>query len=574
MKKRAQKPDAQTFTIILRGLSWHPHLQETVPLALKIYHSMFAENCPIKPNIIHTNAVLNVCARARDMDALWGVAARLPPKGQGAPNNLTFTMILNAIRVSAFSNDKDLGDEAWEEQSLRRQRAVMRGRQIWEEIVPRWRAGDMWIDEELMCAMGRLLLLGSVARDYDDILSLAEQVMSIPRRKRPLQEPREVADAGEQTASAQKSSDDKDSVIREGRQNDPMQEKMDGDDLGLPPSPQTPILNPALANVFQLVSTAPKISFARPGRNTLSLLLDACINLRAIPSAQAYWGLLTDPSGPYNVIPDSENYHSYLRVLRVQRNSKAAAGLIADMYSGELKGMGMLQPKTFRIALSACVRDRNSPHAMEHTIKILNVMYKALPEPDIKSLEMFLDVAAAPVKRDFRITLEALRALETGTRLLRNYVLFGAEGAIVTDELKGAATEFAKRLVGVYDSVLFFAGDRLEGGERSGIMKQKAGLSAWVQRRMRGVKEGGRREAREPVKEGEENLVRKIRESEPLALRTYSGDRHGRMGLKGAAGHTRMLRKGARRGEGVGVWKRMKRARVARERSGEFEGFE
>ncbi|KAL8701221.1 MAG: hypothetical protein Q9224_000605, partial [Gallowayella concinna] len=466
MKKRAQKPDAQTYTILLRGLSWHPHHQESVPLALKIYHSMFAENCPVKPNIIHTNAVLKVCALARDMDALWGVAAKLPVKGFGAANNLTFTTILNAIRTVAWHIDKDLGEEAWEEKSLRRQRAVMQGRQLWEDIVPRWRAGDMWIDEELVCAMGRLLLLGSTEQDYEDILSLVEQVMSIPRQKRPLQKPQVIASSGEQTANTFKAGEAESFRIHEGTQDDSVSIKINRDDLGPPPSASTPSINTAPTNVFRPQPLTPKTSVALPGCNTLSLVLDACIKLRAVPSAQAYWGLLTDASGPHNIAPDSENYHMYLRLLRLQRASKTAADLINDMYTGELSNMKMLQPKTFRIAFSCFVRDKMNPRVMEFTTKTLQIMYKALPQPDIKALEMFLQVAVTRVKRDFRSTLDGLRALETGMRLLRNYIMYGAEDVLVTNVEKTAAADFAQRLIGVYDSVLYAAGDRLEFGEK------------------------------------------------------------------------------------------------------------
>ncbi|KAL8804837.1 MAG: hypothetical protein Q9182_002331 [Xanthomendoza sp. 2 TL-2023] len=510
MKKRAQKPDAQTYTILLRGLSWHPHHQETVPLALKIYHSMFAENCPVKPNIIHMNAALKVCALARDMDALWGVAAKLPSKGIGAANNLTFTTILNAIRTVAWQNDKDLGDEASEEKSLRRQRAVMHGRQIWEDIVPRWMAGDLWIDEELVCAMGRLLLLGSTSQDYEDILTLVEQVMSIPRQKRPLPEPQGDAFSREQAAHTLKAAEVENDRIQEGTRDGSVQMEINADDLKPGPSVPTSTTNTAVTNVFRSQPIPPKVSLACPGRNTLSLLLDTCVRLRAIPSAQAYWGLLTDHSGPYDIAPDSENYHMYLRVLRVQRSSKAAAGLIADMYSGELAPMKMLQPKTFRIAFSAFVRDKNNPRVMEYTNKVLQIMYKALAEPDLKALEMYLEVAVARVRSDFRVTLAALRELETGTRLVRNYIMYGSDDGVVTDEVKTAAAGFAKKVIGVYDAVLHAAGDRLETGEKKDLMAEKARLSVWVQRRDKGRWERERRERSEPVKRGGE-MVRRIR---------------------------------------------------------------
>ncbi|KAL8774504.1 MAG: hypothetical protein Q9209_000877 [Squamulea sp. 1 TL-2023] len=553
MKKRAQKPDAQTYTILLRGLSWHPHLQESLPLALKIYHSMFAENCPVKPNIIHTNAVLKVCALARDMDALWGVAAKLPPKGPGAPNNRTFTTILNAIRNIAWHNDKDLGDEEWEEKSLRRQRAVMQGRKIWEEIIPRWRAGDMMIDEELVCAMGRLLLLGSTEQDYDDVLSLAEQVMALPRQKRRLGEPQEIADTTSAMAAGH-------AGIKETSQNESDQLENDegllesqGEDTASPPPSSVPTMDAALANVFRPKASVPRLSVARPGRNTLSLLLDACINLRAVPSAQAYWGLLTDPSGPYNVDPDSENFHTYLRVLRLQRASKAASGLIADMYSGELKAMQMLQPKTFRIAFSACVRDNKNPHVMEHATQILTTMCKTLPEPDLKALEIFVQLAASQVQRDFHVTLNALRAMKTVMRLVRNYINYGAE-FIVENATKASATDLFKRMIGLYDSVLYAAGDRLELEDKKYIDKQKATLAFWVGKRAKAIQEETRRKELRPRGEGED-VSRRVRSD------------------IGVGRHERMLSERTKKGLGIGARKRVERAREVRERSGEFDDF-
>ncbi|KAL8659263.1 MAG: hypothetical protein Q9226_000533 [Calogaya cf. arnoldii] len=569
MKKRAQKPDAQTYTILLRGLSWHAHLQDSLPLALNIYHSMFAENCPVKPNIIHTNTVLKVCALARDMDALWGVAAKLPPKGMAAPNNLTFTTILNAIRVVAWNNDKDLGDEQWEEKSLRRQRAVIHGRKIWEEIIPRWRAGDIWIDEELVCAMGRLLLLGSTERDHDDILSLVQQVMALPRQKRPLGEPQEIpppVSLGTTEAEGP--------VVNDDSQGEPSQLEVYGnhvenhgeDDVSSSSTP-IPVLNTELANVFRPKPSAPSASIPRPGRNTLSLVLDACIHLRAITSAQAYWGLLTDPSGPYNVTPDSENYHMYLRLLRLQRASKATLELINGMYFGELKSLQLLKPKTFRIAFSACLRDRNNPNSIEHAAKILNIMYKSLPEPDFPALEMFIELAASQTLRDYRITLNALRETETGIRLVRNYINFGSEVAPVDDKIQTAAIGLAKRLIGLYDKVRSAAGDRLEPKEKSQITADQSALSLWVGRKTRQV---GRKTKQidESIRDEGRILANRPMPKGKFQVTKTRTDDHSR------SEHDRVLAERAKKGMGVGVRKRALRAQAARDGSGEFEDFE
>ncbi|KAL8823712.1 MAG: hypothetical protein Q9170_008328 [Blastenia crenularia] len=502
MKKRAQQPDAQTYTILLRGLSWHPHQEQSLPRALKIYHSMFAENCPVKPNIIHTNTILKVCALAKDMDALWGVAAKLPTRGIGASNNLTFTIILNAIRTVAFLTDKDLPDEDWEQKSLRQQRAVMQGRRIWEEIIPRWRAGDIWIDEELVCAMGRLLLLGSTERDYDDVLSLAEQVMAIRRQKRSSPEPEELNDARGRPVTAPEDGGNEASMPADHAQDDAAfaadnlvspeddVEPILPQDQSSSPTSSTlnPILTPALANVFRSEPQpkAPSTSIARPGRNTLSLLLDACISLRAIHAAQRYWGLLTDPSGPYNIEPDSENYHMYLRFLRLKRASKVAAELIKDLHYGELKHMKILQPKTFRIAMSCCGRDKNNVHALSHGQAVVEVMYKALPQPDVKTMEWFMQLLASGARLDFRLALPALRTLETGMRLLANHGAMGLRGREEERVDKGfrkEVQEFGRKVVGCCDFVQDVAGDRLEREERAWVREFKAKWSIWLRRK-------------------------------------------------------------------------------------------
>ncbi|KAI4179976.1 MAG: hypothetical protein L6R41_007526, partial [Letrouitia leprolyta] len=375
---------------------------------------MFAHNCPVQPNIIHTNAVIKVCALAKDLDALWGVAAKLPTRGPGAADNLTYTIILNAIRTIAWQADEDLPDEGPVEKSLRRQRAVLQGRRLWEDIIPRWRGGDFRIDEPLVCAMGRLLLLGSTERDHDDVLSLAEQVMGIPRqhKRKPMLE--QALDNREEPSTSSASIDLESSSIDDITQVD--EEPIEGDkdastsleeaeETTIPPqSERFPQMTTALANVFNPPpkSREASISTACPGRNTLSLILDACIRLRAVRPAQSYWGLLTDPSSAYKIQPDSENYHMYLRLLRVQRASKIAALLLQDMHSGDLSAMKMLEPKTFRIAMSCCVRDKMNSNILLHAQHVLDIMYKTLEYPDVKTCAMFLQLVAETAKRDFR----------------------------------------------------------------------------------------------------------------------------------------------------------------------------
>ncbi|KAI4107401.1 MAG: hypothetical protein L6R37_001632 [Teloschistes peruensis] len=485
MKKRGQKPDAQTYTILLRGFSWHPHLQQTLPRALHIYHSMFAENCPIKPNIIHTNAMLNVCAKAKDLDALLGVAARLPSKGPGAPNNLTYTTIINAIRNIAWNDSNDSTDPSLNEKSLIRQRAVLQGRRLWEEIIARWRAGDVSIDEELVCAMGRLLLLGSTERDNEDVLSLAEQVMAIPRQKkrsRELNQSTDVEDAPTATPKLPGPTD----PTRQASSN-PGNIAFE-DDID-PPSPvsntSSTELTTELKSVFIPGETPSRLTTAIPGRNTLSLLLNACINLRAVSPAQTYWGLLTSPEGSYNISPDSDNYHMYLRLLRVQRASRAAAELVKDLHEEpETKnenGKELLQPKTFRIAMSSCARDRRNPNAMQNAMSILATMMKALQTPDTKVVSMYVNLISDVSKRDYKSALAALELVEKPMKLLKNWVNFG-HGEF-EDQL--AVLGLARGVLGAMQTVMDRGGDRVEQDEKRPLSKMRGWLTDWVQRRKR-----------------------------------------------------------------------------------------
>ncbi|KAI4096707.1 MAG: hypothetical protein LQ344_000847 [Seirophora lacunosa] len=586
MKKRAQQPDAQTYTILLRGLSWQAHLPETLSRALKIYHSMSAKNCPVKPNIIHTNAMLKVCALARDMDTLWAVAAKLPRKGAGSPDNLTITIILNAIRTVAWHGDEDLQDESVDELSIRRQRAVVQGRKLWEEIIPRWRAGDFWIDEEVVCAMGRLLLLGSTRQDFEDVLSLVEQVMRIPREERKLSDRAEPAEnqpaIGPGTAEAQafgpaeaQALGPEGATAMENDQAD--SSDLENDESSSPLSASDATLTPALTNVFgRELSPTTSTSIPRPGRNTLSLLLDACISLRAIPSGQFYWGLLTSPMGPYDVTPDSENYHMYLRLLRVQRASSVAADLVADMHTGSLKDMGVLQPKTIRIALSCCVRDKNNAHANAHAHRILQTMFQAFAYPDPRAMEIFVQMTLWAARRDFRAGIRGLQAMDRGMTVLNRAGNYGG-GA----DKRREVLQLTLKAVGACDEVARAAGDRLENKERKWLTERKMTWGAWIGRTRRQLSEKGERAGRPEADDGVDEDGRAKEEGSAKQVRRRSGggddndDDVEEKKVAVVAAPTRRRREiipGSMESR-VGSEKRMAAARRRMRRSGEFDFY-
>lgn len=179
MKKRAQQPDSHTYTIIFRGCALHRNPTQALAKAMSIYHSMFAQNSLVKPNTIHMNAMLKMCAKAQDIDALFGIAAQMPETGLRAPNNLSYTTIFNALRMYTTNDQRSNLTPAQKEHN--RQKVILDARRMWSDITNSWRKGAIWVDEELVCAMGRILLMGG-ERDWDDVFSLLEQTMNIPRQ--------------------------------------------------------------------------------------------------------------------------------------------------------------------------------------------------------------------------------------------------------------------------------------------------------------------------------------------------------------------------------------------------------
>ncbi|KAF2139344.1 uncharacterized protein K452DRAFT_254647 [Aplosporella prunicola CBS 121167] len=375
MKKRGQRPDSYTYTIVLRGLGDNAHHdKDVVGNALSVYHSMSAPNSQVEPTTIHTNAVLRACARANNMDALWGVVAKLPESGRGAPDTLTYSTILNAIRYNAMDAPVGLN---WEELARRRNDAIIDGRRLWENIVSRWRNGDLMIDEGLTCTMGRLLLLGERPRDWDDVLSLVQQTMDIPRLTPRLgsDEPRGEVDFSQQ-ALPFTPKDFKDADLQ----------PIDPDDKWRPGGEFDPVEREVMGRKRRSKYT---VVYARPGHNTFSLILAACLKMAAKKAALDYFKLFTGPEG-YKLEPDHDNLHMFLRILRQSRSSAEAVEFVRVM----VENKKFVMSKTFRIAMSTCVRDKNNPNIFKHACELMDLMENSLREMDGGTVAMFAGLAA------------------------------------------------------------------------------------------------------------------------------------------------------------------------------------
>ncbi len=359
MKKRAQLPNAQTYTIIFDGCAQSRHPKLAVAEATKIYHSML-NSSRLTPNTIHMNAVIRVCSRAGDMDSLFNIVATANEKHR-APDNWTYTTILNAIRMHTErpheTPPKDVGFHVNKDTA---EVSITRAKALWQDALARWRNGQMRIDEPLVCAMGRILLMGD-AHDNKDVLSLVEQTMNMPRFDR---------DEFTKIESGQLSGDAKAPDI----------------------------------TTTQLVAASPRgdkgpkpvpsvgLQYAQPGLNSLSLILTALGRMRKGEAAMKYWNLFTNDR---SIDPDSDNWYRLLRVLRVCNGSATVAELLPRMPTQ------FLRPETYRIAMEACVLDRQSENVFASAGKILDVMNKNLAVPDPEVLRTYMDVALK--KRQFDV---------------------------------------------------------------------------------------------------------------------------------------------------------------------------
>lgn len=355
IKKRGHKPDAYTYTLMLRGLSQHVNKPNVVKEAVKIYNSIFAPNSAVKPNTIHTNAIVNVCARGGDMDSLWAITGKLPEKGPGSPDRVTYTLILNAIRENTIRETTKTADRvkfggnadtAAESRQRMFEQAVADGRKLWEDVSYRWRRANLVLDEQLVCAMARLLLGCGVGKDVGQVLDLVETTMNlrIPERQSKSKQPSPF-----------------------GGVDAPKLE--DGGLVGDQEMYTTTMMPLQESSVY-----------ATPGQNTLSLLLEACFIYKPIRQlAPSYWHYMTNT---LNVEPDAANISAYLRILRMNRASTRVYELLAQNWPASVSKT-LYRRGTFVIAFAACSRDKKNPNVFATAQKLLKLMQERLEERDV-----------------------------------------------------------------------------------------------------------------------------------------------------------------------------------------------
>jgi len=466
MKKRAQFPDGHTYSLLLRGLAKPPYRGETVKeshvaKALSIYYSMSSPTSRVKANIIHTNGVLKVCSAALDMDALWGVVAKLPEHGAGAPDHITYAILLDGIRHGAFG--KDPMNVPAEGLAANREKAVQEGRAIWRDVVQKWRGGEVQIDERLVCAMAQLLFISSSIHDWDDVLNLVEQTMAIPRQ---------LAAIGSADRHIEHVPQDNDL-----RQSDP---ELEADNEGYTDTPTTKAFLPVhnLSRDSAYPNRPTSLSYVAPGNAILNVLVNACTLLRSPKAASAYWDLLTSPSGADLIQPELGNFHTYLRLLGKNRASAKAVALLQTIKSMDVHPTSV----TFRIVMDICVRDKNNPNMLDHARAIIDVMESSLADPDPRTLIKYLNLALL-TDNGPKIVFVVNR-LDAMVHNLRSRVLYGSDKTGVPEDQHLLEIDevlfFFRTLVGVIDTL----GRRglVPREEHTHWVGRRAQLDAFIQR--------------------------------------------------------------------------------------------
>ena len=448
MKKRGHSPDAYTYALLLRGLARNAHYPRSPTRAKALFRTMSTPKSSVAPTVMHANTVLKVCARAGDADSLWDVAAEMPKKGPGAPDSFTFTTLLNAIRhgVEAMTGEQGTEEQLWQ----RKAEEIRRGRGVWADVIGKWRGGYLRMDEELVCAMGRLLLTSDRPEDWDDVLSLAQQSFDLPRTTPP------YATRRDGHHSTKSSDAHPDNVFR-----DVEQSTNTSDQAGLAGT-KSPANDKKKAAAFR---------YAVPGRNALGLVIEACSKLRLSKPTADYWSLLTDESG-FAVVPDGNNYVAYLRHLRFMRASQQATEVLRDQIVKT--GQASLIRKTLGLAMNACVRDTKNERSFDYAGQILDLMGTTLAKFDARTLLNYADRVASAT--DKTLIVEGLRRLQPLFEKLQD--LLEKSDALNDDFRRKDAVEIAKKMTGCYDRLL--NGDDLSQEDRQSNLRQSKNLSAFV----------------------------------------------------------------------------------------------
>ncbi|OBS21095.1 hypothetical protein FPOA_07435 [Fusarium poae] len=327
MKKRAQFPNAQTYTTLFRGLARSQHPKLAVAEAVKQYNNLLKDS-RLEPNTTHLNAVLNVCNRAGDLDSMFAIVDTVNDSTR-AVTAFTYATIFNALRWNTNSDVKDLTDE---QKQFNIRNSVQRAKVIWGEVMSKWRQGRLVIDEEVVCSMCRLMLMSSDIDDKREIFDIVEQTMNVPN----------LSKIQERSAVDARKTDPKTGAVA----------KKDG-------------------NGF----------YATPGNNTLSLLLQVVNLTKQSGIGIKYWNFLVRE---YNIEPDRDCWMRLFSILKQARASAHATEILSIVPEDTIS------PRIYRMAMETCIRDNINQNVIKNADRALDNMMERIEIPDPQTMRLYL----------------------------------------------------------------------------------------------------------------------------------------------------------------------------------------
>jgi hypothetical protein len=394
---------------MLKGFC-HPTPQDSmlkpVPTAYSIYKSI------PQPTVIHHNVMLEVCGSRYDMDTLWQVVGDLPEEGPNAPDSTTYTVILLAIR-RALERDVDRVVEGpIQERRAARAGHVRDAKRVWADVIRQWRNGKLNLDTHLVGTMSQVLMDPLDERGCYEALAVFNQTMGLPIIAKM---PEEVDSAAEQGLWESRFFDGiRGRRIRsEDARNAMFDDTMgpDGDrapseedtadaqqsvETGEPEENFEGLFDPVVGtNSAGNKSKSPGPVFLRLDNAGLNFILTTTrLMTQGTGIAKEYWDLVNQKDNANYLTPDAGNFHEYLRILRVGRSSRLAVAVIRD----QMIPANAVEPKSFHIAMSTCLRDRQNPNVLKNAGELLALMDQNLPLPDPRPLSSYLGLVEVLIK--------------------------------------------------------------------------------------------------------------------------------------------------------------------------------
>ncbi|EMR10758.1 hypothetical protein PNEG_00907 [Pneumocystis murina B123] len=175
MKKRSHFPNSHTFTILLRGLSMNSKHPRSFSYAFHIYKSLWSSKYTDRLSIIHTNAMLQVCAVTKQSQAAFEVFEEVS-KSNLVADSITYTILFNIL---SHENMKNINVYDKRQKLLRK-------------VIEAWNMRGFVVDESLICSISLCFLQGKKRKDSDFVFTLVERFFGIKRMIPPLQEKADI----------------------------------------------------------------------------------------------------------------------------------------------------------------------------------------------------------------------------------------------------------------------------------------------------------------------------------------------------------------------------------------------